>query len=413
MFTIASPLKSTNSKARPMHRTALIALASAALVLTAACAPKDNTSSSTSGSGGGKAPIKMLGLFDLTGGDAAAGTAVAQATRYAIDQQNKAGGINGHKIELSEVDDASDAATAVLQYRKFVSQDGGKIILGPTYSPLAVAICPLAQKDKVLDFTQSATNIAVTTPMKKYCFGNAPTGALSARSIVKLMQSMGKKRIGMMIDSSVYGQQGVDSVKKYIQGTGMQLVATSTIDVQATDATAQVNAMKKAKVDAVVLAAVPIPGTAGLKAFYQQNVGVPLYSFGGIFLPATADLVTSSAPIEFYMTSPASCPQTQFFKKCGVEARPAFQSDAVPGYGINGYYPTKALFAALKTAKSFEPDDIVAALESAPAFTNDFTLPLKYSSTSHLGVQEQMLEGYKGGKVYFFGNDINNNQYQP
>jgi hypothetical protein len=85
----------------------------------------------------------------------------------------------------------------------------------------------------------------------------------------------------------------------------------------------------------------------------------------------------------------------------------------VPGYGINGYYPTKALFAALKTAKSFEPDDIVAALESAPAFTNDFTLPLKYSSTSHLGVQEQMLEGYKGGKVYFFGNDINNNQYQP
>lgn len=408
MVNAPNALKGAASKARPVFRRGAIALASAALMLAAACSPSDNSSSG----GGDAAPIKMLGLFDLTGGDAAAGNAVAQATRYAVKKANDAGGINGHKIDLIEVDDASDAATAVLQYRKFVDQDGGKIVLGPTYSPLAVAICPLAQQDHVVAFTQSATNIVVTTPFQKYCFGNAPTGDLSARSIVKLMKSMGKKRIGMMIDSSVYGQQGVDSVKKYLQGTDMQLVATATIDVQATDATTQANAMKTANVDAVVLAAVPVPGTAGLKAFYQQGVGVPLYSFGGIFLPATADLVTSSAPIEFYMTSPASCPQTQFFKKCGMEARPAFDSDAIPGYGINAYYPTLALFEALKKAKSFEPDDVVAALEEAPAYTNDFTTPLKYSSTNHLGVQDQYLEGYKDGKVYYFGNDINQNLYQ-
>jgi ABC-type branched-subunit amino acid transport system substrate-binding protein len=408
MFT-TSKRRDRSDATRRLARGGAALFAMGAMLAAAACAPSDGEDTDVSGD----APIKMAGLFDLTGGDAAAGTAVAQATKYAIDQVNKAGGIQGHKIELISYDDASDPATAVLQYRKAVDQEGVKIILGPTYSPVAAAICPLAQKDKVVDFTQSATNITVTTPFQKYCFGNAPTGDLSARSIVKLMQSMGKKRIGMIIDSSVYGQQGVDSIKKYIADTDMTLVKTSTIDVAATDGTVQATDMKNANVDAVVLAAVPIPGTAALKAFYQQDVGVPLYSFGGIFLPSTAQLVTSDAPIEFYMTSPASCPQTQFFVKCGMEARPAFDSEEQPGYGILGYYPTEALFAALKDAKSFDPDDIVAALEAAPAFENDFTLPLKYSSDNHLGVQDQYLEGYKDGEVYFFGNDINDNHYQP
>ena len=403
------PRLGTRSKGRSRRLGVLAGLAAAALVMTA-CSPSDN---SNADDGDSKAPIKVAGLFDLTGGNAAAGTAVADATKYAVEQINKKGGIQGRKIDLVGFDVASDPATAVLQYRKAVDQEGIKLILGPTYSPVASAICPLGEKDKVVIFTQSATNITVTTPFKKYCYGNAPTGAQSAKSIVKLLKSMGKKRIGMIKDSSVYGTQGVDSIKANLVGTDMTLEEVATIDVNATDGTTQATAMKNADLDAVVLAAVPVPGTAALKAYYQQGVDTPLYSFGGIFLPSTADLVTSSAPIEFYMASPASCPQAQFFTKCGADAKPAFSSEDQPGYGIFAYYPTQALFAALEKAEGFEPDQIVAALDSAATFETDFTLPLKYTADNHLGMPEQYLEGYKDGKVYFFGNDINVNTYKP
>jgi ABC-type branched-subunit amino acid transport system substrate-binding protein len=411
MSTVAprevSPLKYL---VRPRHRLAAV-LAVVVAVASLAALPGSSLSGAASGP---KAPIKVAGLFDLTGGDAAAGLAVQQATEYAVNQQNKKGGIQGHKIDLVSLNDASDPATGVLEFRKAVDQDGIKIILGPTYSPVAAAICPLGQEDHVLIFTQSATNPTVTTPYQKYCYGNAPTANESATAIVKLMKSMGKKKIGMILDNSVYGSTGLTAIKADLKGTGMTLTATSTIDVTATDGTAQATAMKQAGVDAVVLAAVPIPGTAALKAFYQQGVGVPMYSFGGIFLPATAQLVTSSAPVQFYMTSPATCPQAQFFVKCGQSAKPAFpKGSSQPGYGIFAYYPTMALFTAMQKAKGFSPDQVITALDKAPAYQNDFTVPIKYTPKDHLGVGEQLLEGYKGGKLYFFGGTINQNTYKP
>src|SRR5258706_14162720 len=97
------------------RRLAAFGAVVALTVAAGACSPPASDSGTAPAS-----TIKMAGLFDLTGGDAAAGTAVAQATRYAVKQVNDAGGIQGHKIELIDLDDASDPAKAVLQYRKAV-----------------------------------------------------------------------------------------------------------------------------------------------------------------------------------------------------------------------------------------------------------------------------------------------------
>jgi branched-chain amino acid transport system substrate-binding protein len=289
-------------------------------------------------------------------------------------------------------------------------------VIGPTFAVVASAVCTEGEKDKMLIFTMAATAPIVTQPFKKYCYGNAPTAENSAEAIVKLMGSMGdKKNIGVVIDSSLYGDAGLEMMEKALAASGsdMKITATATIAADGIDGTSQIQKMKSAGVDAVVMAAVPTPGTAVLKAAHQQDLGVPLFSFGGVFLPATAELVTSDAPIEFYLTSPVICPMFQYGEKCGQEVVEKFGGPDHPGYGLFSYYPTKAFFEALKRAKSTEPDDVIATLDSAPPFENDFTVPLKYTPDNHHGLDEQFLEGYKDGELYFFGNDINENMYTP
>ena len=55
----------------------------------------------------------------------------------------------GHKIEISEQDDAGDPTKAVAAANTLIG-DGNTIIAGSTSSGVAAAVAPLAQDNKVL-----------------------------------------------------------------------------------------------------------------------------------------------------------------------------------------------------------------------------------------------------------------------
>lgn len=57
-------------------------------------------------------PVRIAGILPLTGPDAAIGLGMRNALRLAFNEVNARGGIQGRKVELVEVDDRSDPATA-------------------------------------------------------------------------------------------------------------------------------------------------------------------------------------------------------------------------------------------------------------------------------------------------------------
>jgi branched-chain amino acid transport system substrate-binding protein len=359
----------------------------------------------------------MAGIWDYTGADAEAGIYVAKAAIAQVAAFNKKGGINGRQIQLSDQDDASDPAKGVLQYRKALDS-GAKLIMGLSYTPVATTQCGLAQKDHVLVFSNASTATALTDPFKKYCYANTPTAIINAQEIVKLLTSMGKTKIAVVSQSDGYGEQTVQALTDAVKAKGgMQIVSTGTIAADATDATSQIGRAKSSGADAVVIGVLTPAATALIKAAYQQNLSTPMVSFGGAFTPTTAKLVESSAPIEFYLSSPGTCPQSQYGIKCGQEAMSALGakpgSGDVPGFALLSYYATGALLTGMERAKSDSPDDVIAALSAAPPYKNDFTPPIKYTATDHRGIHQQFFEGYKGGKLTFFGDDVNHNTYTP
>ena len=79
-----------------------------------------------------KQPIKIGAFFALSGPAAPIGTPTKLVAEMAVDQINKAGGINGRPLELIIGDTESDPAKAATIAKKFIHSDKVAAIIGPT-----------------------------------------------------------------------------------------------------------------------------------------------------------------------------------------------------------------------------------------------------------------------------------------
>ncbi|MBI3977743.1 MAG: ABC transporter substrate-binding protein [Chloroflexi bacterium] len=72
--------------------------------------------------GGGREPVRVGALFDLTGATADVGVPHAEGVRAYVDHVNARGGVNGRPIQLVEIDYAYSVSKAVEAYRTFREQ---------------------------------------------------------------------------------------------------------------------------------------------------------------------------------------------------------------------------------------------------------------------------------------------------
>jgi len=90
------------------------------------------------------------------------GAMYAQGIRLGLEYATKGTNrVNGHKIELTLVDDATDPAKAVSAAKDLIGQ-GYKIIAGSTSSGAGLAVAPLADQNKVLFIAGAAATDALT-----------------------------------------------------------------------------------------------------------------------------------------------------------------------------------------------------------------------------------------------------------
>jgi branched-chain amino acid transport system substrate-binding protein len=153
-----------------MKRERVILGLLAALVL-AACG-------TTSTSGGGPSyagkTIKLGAILSITGAGGVYGPQSRDGMKLAVDEINKAGGVNGAMIDLTVNDDASLKPQSAQLAQTMIQQDQDLALLGPTLSNSAVGVHPLAESLKTPILAVSTTGIHIvpdcnypdTTPCK-------------------------------------------------------------------------------------------------------------------------------------------------------------------------------------------------------------------------------------------------------
>jgi branched-chain amino acid transport system substrate-binding protein len=141
-----------------MKRERVILGLLAALVL-GAC----GTTSSTGGGGNSYAgkTIKLGAILSITGAGGVYGPQSRDGMNLAVNEINKAGGVNGAMISLTVNDDASDKAQSARLAQTMIEQDQDLALLGPTLSNSAVGVHPLAESLKTPILAVSTTGIHI------------------------------------------------------------------------------------------------------------------------------------------------------------------------------------------------------------------------------------------------------------
>jgi len=106
-------------------------------------------------------PIRIGVLGSLSGRHAELGLSGLNGAMIAIEEQNAAGGINGHPIQVVARDDTQDPAVAIRHLDEFAAT-AIEVAIGPTLSSVAVAITDHALAKNILLISPGAKTRKLT-----------------------------------------------------------------------------------------------------------------------------------------------------------------------------------------------------------------------------------------------------------
>ena len=120
--------------------------ASAVLGSAAALTACGGSSASTSTAAASGDTIKIGTIYAMSGGNAAIGENILRGIDFAVDEINKAGGVNGQMLEVVRGDHAGDAATGKSEAERLITQEGVNVIMGCHMSVVTEVVAQVCQQ---------------------------------------------------------------------------------------------------------------------------------------------------------------------------------------------------------------------------------------------------------------------------
>jgi branched-chain amino acid transport system substrate-binding protein len=219
---------------RAVVRRMLPLLAAGALLSPHAAAAKD--------------AIEIGSVAALTGYLAAYDANFLNGLKLAVDVIDKAGGADGHTLNLHVLDGASNATTGATATNQLLNQYSVAVMLNGASSATTVAVLPLVTDAKVPVITLSQL-----PPEHKWGF--LSTTAFSRVTQLELQfttKYLKAKKIGILYNQTPAAQTATKTLTDLAPQWGLQVVTTQGVEVTATDFTPQLAAMKDAQPDAIL-----------------------------------------------------------------------------------------------------------------------------------------------------------------
>jgi branched-chain amino acid transport system substrate-binding protein len=241
------------------------------------------------GSNASASTIKVGIIYSRTGALAGFGNEYAQGFRLGLKYATKGtNSVRGHKLQVTYVDDATDAAKAVAAGKDLIGQ-GYKILGGSTSSGIALQMGALAAQNKVLFISGPAASDAITA-LNRYTFRSGRQSyqdVLDAAAFIPRAQ-VGKK-IVVFAEDTAFGASNVGAVRQVFGGKG-HTVSSILVPFNASDLTPFAQRLKNADADLVFVAWAGPNAIQMWQALQQQGV------------PKSTKLVTGLADRVTYST---------------------------------------------------------------------------------------------------------------
>ena len=377
----------------------IIAVASLAALSLAACgaAPGGNSAASK-GTEIGKT-FKLGYDLELSGGVAAYGNAGKNGANLAVDEINKAGGINGKQITVISKDNKSDNAEAATVVSNLINNDKVNAVIGSMTSGAVKSMTPNVTKGAVplvtpagTDDTLTVTNGKVNDYIFRSTFQDSYQGKVLANYTTNELKA--KKVVLYYDNSSDYAKGIAKSFEKTYTGKIVDKVSFQSGDK---DFQATLSKIKSEDYDAIVM-----PGyynENGLITKQARELGIeqPILGGDGFADPTFITLAGDAAATNVYYVSGYSAKAlanettTKFI--AAYQAKYKSEPSMFDALAYDAVYMVKQAAEDTKAKTSVDVKDGLAKLKGFKGATGDITV-----DKDHNPVKDAVVVKLENGK---------------
>lgn len=229
---------------------------------------------------GGQLSIGLVA--DVTGASAVYGVSIKDGAQLAADMLNKAGGINGQKLDL-KVGDAASSTTQVLDlYQQYIGDSSVLAIIGPTLSSEAQKADPLAQQAgmPVLATSNTANGIV---EIGNYIFRMS----LGEAQVIPRTMQVAEKHLHFKRVAIIYGNDNAFTIgdgqvfQAVAKSMKLTVVDTETFATADKDFSRQLTKIKDAHPDVILCGALAPAAVPILVQARQLGIPASVHFIGG------------------------------------------------------------------------------------------------------------------------------------
>jgi len=202
----------------------------------------------TAGLAFGAEPIKLGAVMRLSIG-ADDGIPCRRGVEMAVDEVNKAGGINGRQVQLIVEDEKDSPASAVNAVQKLINVDKVVAIIGPMTSGDTMAAGKIADEAKVIMISPTATTPKLSGYGANICRGCSRIDKQAEVLTDYVAKNWKPKTVAIFFSNEPYGKGCADLFAKFFEKHGIKVVATESFMRGSRDFKAQLTKIKATNPD--------------------------------------------------------------------------------------------------------------------------------------------------------------------
>lgn len=315
-------------------------------------------------------PVPIVGLVELSGTGATAGTNFDNGVKLAVKQINAAGGILGRKIEYTSLDTQTNPGVAKALAQKAVDQ-GAYVVMGPVFSGSIIVSMAETRRAEIPNFTGGeAANI--TQQGNPYIFRTSFTQSTAMPKLARYIKDKVKaKTVAMIWVNNDFGKGGRDSMQKALDAAGIKVVADVATDPGQVDFSGPVLKVKQSNADALFVYTNEEESARALRELKKQGYDKPIIgetTLTGQKVIELAGDAANGAVAHVGLTVDAPQPAIKAFDQA-FQKEYNYKSDHNGMKGYSGMYVVKAI---TEKNKKFDPKAFANALHGATILVKDY-----------------------------------------
>jgi branched-chain amino acid transport system substrate-binding protein len=281
-------------------------------------------------------PLRFGVADPLTGPSAIFGLDQMQAVRWAVEDINAAGGVNGRKLEAIIVDHQAKPDVGIAVVTRLIQVDKVPAFI-TAFSNVVKAVAPIANREKTLMLSVGANSPDIKN-LGDYVYTTFPLADVDMRALgTWLVKERGKRRAAVLYVNHETGTEGAKIFSASFKEAGGEVVLNESYEEQRADFTGLVLKVRAANPDIVHIHSVISDFTAIVAQMRQLGLNMQVTSFQTAFNPkmiqelgkgAEGIIVTAMAPSAednanvpkylerwqaAYKREPIGLPYTQYF----------------------------------------------------------------------------------------------------